>query len=79
MSDIFTTLQDVISERLQVSTTELHPDTTLESLGIDSLAQIELMFDLEDHFQVRFESDQAPLTTLGEVAKLIESARAAGG
>lgn len=79
MSELFTALQDVISERLQVPTSGLTPDTTLESLGIDSLAQIELMFDLEDHFEVRFDSDQAPLTTLGEVAQLIEKAKAAGG
>lgn len=78
MSDIFPTLQAVIAERMQLPATELTPETTLESLGIDSLAQIELMFDLEDHFQVRFNSDQEPLTTLAEVARLIEQAKASG-
>jgi len=79
MSAIFLKLQDVIAERLQVPATGLTPDTTLESLGIDSLAQIELMFDLEEHFNVRFNTDQDPLKTLGEVARLIEQAEPVEG
>jgi acyl carrier protein len=75
MSQTFTILQKLVAERLQKEEAELRPDTTLESLGIDSLGQIELMFDLEDHFDVRFGNHQEPLATLQEVAVLIDSVK----
>ena len=43
-----------------------------------SLFQIELIFDLEDHFNVRFGNHQEPVKTLQEVADLIDRARANG-
>jgi acyl carrier protein len=75
MSQTFIALQKLVAERLQKEEAELRPDTTLESLGIDSLGQIELMFDLEDHFDVRFGNHQEPLGTLQDVAALIDQAK----
>ncbi|WP_162784959.1 acyl carrier protein [Polynucleobacter necessarius] len=44
---------------------DLSADTTLESLGIDSLGKIELIFDLEDHCRVRIPNEDAKVDTLG--------------
>ena len=72
MNSISDELTRLVAERYGISTEGLHGETTLESLGIDSLGQIELMFDLEDHFKVRFGNHQDPLKTLQEVIDLIE-------
>lgn len=74
-----TTLEQLIplvAERYNVPAIDISGTTTMEALGIDSLAQIELMFDLEDHFDVRFGNHQDPLKSIQEVADLIDQCRA---
>lgn len=68
-------LLDLVAEKFDKNLDELSPDTTLESLGIDSLGKIELIFDLEDHFRVRIPNEDAKVDTLGDVAALIDSAK----
>lgn len=75
MSDMITELIPLVAERYGVEANALNGETTLKSLGIDSLAQIELMFDLEDHFDVRFGDHKEPLKNLQEVADLINQCR----
>ena len=76
MQSTLNELLPLVAERYGVAVEQLNGETTLESLGIDSLGQIELMFDLEDHFNVRFGNHQDPLKTLMEVAELIDHCRA---
>lgn len=75
MSSTISALYQQISERFGKNVEELVPDTTLESLGIDSLEKIELIFDLEDHFKVRIPNENVKIETLQDVANLIDSAR----
>jgi acyl carrier protein len=63
----------------------LNADATLESLEIDSLRLIEIVFAVEDEFGVTMPQDQgeirARVKTLGDLANLIEelpSRKAAG-
>ena len=76
MQSTLNELFPLVAERYGVALDTLSGDTTMESLGIDSLGQIELMFDLEDHFNVRFGNHQDLLKTLAEVAELIDRCRA---
>ena len=78
MSSTLTDLIPLVAERFGLSSEGITGDTTMESLGIDSLGQIELIFDLEDHFDVRFGNHQEPVKTLQEVADLIDRARTNG-
>ena len=64
-----------IAERFDRPVDTLLPETTLESLGIDSLEKIELIFDLEDHFGVRIPNENTKADTLQDVANLIDSAK----
>jgi acyl carrier protein len=54
----------------------LAPDATLESLDIDSLRLIEIVFAVEEQFHVTMPQDQgeirARVKTLGDLATLIE-------
>jgi acyl carrier protein len=57
----------------------LAPETDLVAdLALDSLQQLELVVDLENHFAVALDVEQAgEIRTLGDLAACIERARAA--
>ena len=50
----------------------LSPDAPLEALGIDSLGVAELMFNIEDEFEVAIPGDPVALTTVGDVVRYID-------
>lgn len=52
---------------------------SLESLGIDSLGTIELMWNIEDAFQIQLPSDAVGLVTLGDLVRCIDELVAARG
>ena len=43
-------MQRLLAERLGVDESEITPDRTLESFGIDSLGKLELLFHIEEAF-----------------------------
>lgn len=75
MSSTIDALYQQIAERFDKKVEDLSAETTLESLGIDSLEKIELIFDLEDHFGVRIPNENTKVETLQDVANLIDTAR----
>ncbi len=50
----------------------LTPDAPLEALGIDSLGVAELMFNIEDEFEVTIPGDPVALATVGDVVRYID-------
>ena len=72
----FDVLRDVIAKDHGLAPDTLHPDTPLADLTIDSLALIELIFTLEDRFNVAADNIPAELPTLGSVADYIDGLRA---
>lgn len=59
----------------------LQPEATLESLEIDSLRMIEILFCVEDEFKIAVPAEHAELksrlTTFGDLAAYIDSLVAA--
>ncbi len=51
---------------------KLLPGATLESLGLDSLAVIEFLFQIEDKFAIQIPDQASPPRTLDEMVQLIE-------
>lgn len=73
-------LQTLLAQHCAVPPSKLGADVSLESLGIDSLGVIELVFDVEKAFGVQFDSDaSASLRTVGDVAAHIDQLLAARG
>ena len=66
-----------MQERLELSEEKLQPAQRLEEIGIDSLAMVEFMFDLEDAFGVRLTDERTPINTIQDIADLIDKALAA--
>ncbi|MBP7828439.1 MAG: acyl carrier protein [Kiritimatiellae bacterium] len=52
--------------------------STIESLGIDSLAMLDLMYDLQQEFGIEFEpQDLVKVATVGDLAAFIEGRKSA--
>ena len=66
------TMQELLQERLGIEKEKVTPEASLEDLGIDSLMQIELLFDFEDRFKVKIPDTSSRPTTIGELLKIIE-------
>jgi acyl carrier protein len=66
------TMQELLQERLGIDKEKVSPEASLEDLGIDSLMQIELLFDFEDKFKVKIPDTSTRPTTIGELLKIIE-------
>ena len=64
--------QQFLARRFSLAEAEVTPERTLESLGIDSLAALELLFEIEQEFGVRLPDGDPGITTLGELVALIE-------
>lgn len=47
-------------------------DTPLESLGIDSLGTVELLWNVEDTFHIKLPSEVVDLPTLGDVVRYVD-------
>ncbi|HEX8950023.1 MAG TPA: phosphopantetheine-binding protein [Dissulfurispiraceae bacterium] len=81
----FERIKKIFVESFEVRDELIAPDTQLESLGLDSLDKIDLMFALEDEFKIKIPEREVKLSTVQEVVdsldKLIaeqDAPRAAG-
>jgi acyl carrier protein len=80
-SSTFAAVSSVLVESFKVETAQIQPQTTLDQLGLDSLALMEFVFAVEDRFDVRIPEDrldprQAGIT-LEHLATLLDEAVAA--
>ncbi len=66
-------LKDFLKNRLEIETEDLTAATELESLGIDSLMQMELIFDFEEKFSFRMPEVEDRPVTVGELVDLIKA------
>lgn len=54
-------------------------DAPLESLGIDSLGTVELLWHVEDAFKIKLPSEPVDLPTLGDVVRYVDELVAGEG
>jgi len=64
-------LFDFIAQDQDLDATNWTLSTTLDSLGIDSLARMELVFRLEDEYKITIPNDDIAVSTLQEVLDLV--------
>ena len=60
-------------KQLELSPEEITPDSTFESLGIDSLDIVEMIMDLESELGVELEIEDQKSATFQELADFIET------
>jgi acyl carrier protein len=71
--EVLEILKEFLTQRLDVETADLHMETELESLGIDSLMQMELIFDFEDKFNFQMPEIEDRPTTVGALVMVIRA------
>ena len=70
---MFEKLAKYASKQLELDIDEITPESTFESLGIDSLDVVEMIMDLETELGVELELEDQKITTFQELADFIES------
>ena len=70
---MFEKLKSYAARHLELDPSEIKPDSTFESLGIDSLDIVEMIMDLESELGVELEMEDQQISTFGELAEFIES------
>ena len=65
-------LINLFAETFGIAEEKLVPGATLESLGLDSLAVIEFLFQIEDQFNIQIPDQPSPPRTLEEMVQLVE-------
>lgn len=61
------------AKQLDLDASEITPESTFESLGIDSLDIVEMIMDLESELGVELELEDQRIATFGELAEFIDS------
>ena len=64
-------LFEFIAQDQTIDVANLDLETTLDSLGIDSLAKMELVFRLEDQYKITIPNDDISVSNLQEVLDLV--------
>ena len=65
-------LINLFAETFGIAEEKLSPAATLESLGLDSLAVIEFLFQIEDKFGIQIPDQANPPRTLDEMVQMLE-------
>ena len=70
---MFEKLANYAAKQLDLDAADITPDSTFESLGIDSLDIVEMIMDLESELGVELEMEDQKIATFQELADFIES------
>ena len=66
-------LVNYAAKQLELDASEITPDSTFESLGIDSLDIVEMIMDLESELGVELDLEDQKITNFRELAEFIEA------
>ena len=72
MTTTFETMKRIIAKDYEIAPERLLPDTPLADIELDSLAITELIFALEDEFNVTAKTNGQGMQTLGDIAAYID-------
>jgi acyl carrier protein len=70
--DTMARIKRLFIDKIEVREELLKPETTLESLGLDSLDMIEFLFSLEEEFHIKIDDRSKSITTIQDVVNLID-------
>ena len=70
---MFEKLAKFAAKQLDLDLAEITPDSTFESLGIDSLDVVEMVMDLESELGIELDMEDQKITTFQELADFVES------
>ncbi|MEJ2345191.1 MAG: acyl carrier protein [Gammaproteobacteria bacterium] len=71
--DTFERLKKILVDKFDLDPAQVVPESTAETLGLDSLDFIEVLFELEDEFGVRIGDDTMNRPKLDSLADIVKS------
>jgi acyl carrier protein len=71
-SQTFERLRQILAKEFEVAPELIHPTARMDELALDSLAVIEVIFRLEDEFNITFPQNPEKLHTVGDLASLAD-------
>ena len=72
MTTTFERISAILVREYKLSPDQLTLDAPFEGLGIDSLASVELLWNIEDAFKIKLPPDPVDLPTLGDVVGYVD-------
>jgi len=77
MGETFDQVRSLIAKEFQLDPSTIRPDSSLADLGVDSLAALELAFEIESAFGITLDqSTDLRGATVTEVVAVLDAARA---
>ncbi len=73
MTVTFDRVRAILAKDFQIAAEAVTPQAQLESLGLDSLGVAELLFNVQDAFDITLPPEPAELCTVGDVAGYIDA------
>lgn len=71
----FEKIRDIIAEQLEISEEEITQDTLFEELGADSLDIFQIITELEEIYEMEFDTEDAEkIKTVGDAVNYIKEA-----
>lgn len=69
-------LQTLIKDKFGIETADLDPNASMREKGFDSLALVEFLFAIEDHFHISMRDEDSNIDTLAQLAAAVDEIRA---
>ena len=70
---MFEKLASYAAKQLDIDASDIKPESTFESLGIDSLDVVEIVMDLETELGIELDFEGQNITTFQQLADFVES------
>ncbi len=68
----FERLRQILAKEFDVAPELIHPAARMDELALDSLAVIEVIFQLEDAFDISFPQEPGQLQTVGDLVARVD-------
>jgi acyl carrier protein len=72
----FESMQAILKTKFDLAPEVLQPDTALKDLDVDSLSMVEILFAVEDEFEVEIPSEpaewQSQMRTFGDLVEYVD-------
>ena len=71
LDEVAQALSQMVADNMDIDVASIQADSSLQSLGLDSLDIFDLIFSAEDHFKIKVPNDQIKIETLHDVSVLV--------
>lgn len=71
--DTLEQVREYISKKVGTPAEKIVPEATLESIGVDSLMLLDLMFDFEDQLKIKLPNDLPRPETVAQLIEVFDS------